>query len=494
MLLQLTDRLPQNVSLLTPELSLAGLAVAVILLDLVTKRKSLLTAVAVLGLIAPLVFSIDLLNRTGETGFAGALLVDEFSIFFKFLFIAVAALVILGSQDYVAKFKHFQGEYYALILLATGGMMLMASTGELISIYIALELNSLSLAALATFLRDGKSAEAGVKFLVLGAISSAVLLYGMAMVYGLTGSTQLHEIARFIPEGRLFDNPALLLGVVMIAAGFGFKIASVPFQMWVPDVYEGAPTPVTAFLSVASKAAGFAVILRVFYSGFGLVDVDWRLLFAVLAALSMFLGNLVAIVQNNIKRMLGYSTIAHAGYILMGVAAITVTGDKGELLGPSAVLFYLAAYAITNLGAFFGVIIISGKVNSDQIDDFAGMAKRSPVLAFALALCLVSLIGIPPTAVFWAKLYIFNAAVQSDLVWLVIVGVINSVISAYFYLRVIKVMYLRPPASEEKVPFSLPVGAAMGITSLAVLFFGIAPAWLLRAATEAVRNTFPPFS
>jgi NADH-quinone oxidoreductase subunit N len=269
--------------------------------------------------------------------------------------------------------------------------------------------------------------------------------------------------------------------MILMVAGFGFKIASVPFQMWVPDVYEGAPTPITAYLSVASKAAGFAVILRVFYTAFGipLLSDSWALVFAVLGAISMTIGNVVALAQTNIKRMLGYSSIAHAGYLMVGLAAVSS-------LGRSGILFFLATYALSNLGAFIAIIAISNKTGSDEISDYTGMARRSPVLALVLAFCLISLIGIPPTGGFIAKIYIFNAAIQQDLLWLVIIAVLNSVISAYYYLKVVKVMYVGTPASEEAVPSSIPLRAALAITSLGVLLLGIYPWLVLRLAESAV--------
>ncbi len=475
-----------NLYLLSPEIALLVLAALIIVLDLFVEQKKVLAVVAVAGLIVPAGFALSLWGQR-EVAFGGLLIVDEFGIFFKLMFLSIAALVIIASQDYVSKFRRFQGEYYALVLLASGGMMLMASSGELISIYIALEVNALSLAALTAFLKESRSTEASLKFLILSGISSAVMLYGMALVFGLTGTTSLRDIAQMLPKGGLPGNPALLLGVILMIAGFGFKISTVPFHMWVPDVYEGAPTPVTAYLSVASKAAGFAVILRVFYVAFGGISADWFLLFAILAAISMTLGNLVAIAQGNIKRMLGYSTIAQAGYMMVGLAAI---GPQGATLGPGGTLVYLTAYAFTNLGAFFAIIAITNKVGSDQIDDFAGMSKRAPVLALALAFCLVSLTGIPPTAGFWAKVYIFNAAVQSDLVWLALVGVVNSVVSAYYYLRVIKVMYLAPPASEERVPSSGAMRLAILVTTGGVILFGVLPQFLFQAARLAVQN-FP---
>ena len=479
-----------NLYYISPELSMIALAIVVVLLDLAVRKKGVLTAVSVVGLLVPLAFTLSLSGALGGAAngraftFSDMFIVDAYSVFFKVLFIAVAALVILASQDYMVKMKRFHGEYLALVLFCTSGFMFLASAGELITIFISLELTALSLCVLICFLKDGRSTEASIKFLLLSAISSAVMLYGMALIFGLTGSTNLAEIARSIGNvSRMVGQPALLMGVVFIITGFGFKVASVPFQMWVPDAYEGAPTPVTAFLSVASKAAGFAVLLRVLYMAFGSVSVDWGLLFAVLAAASMFLGNLVAIVQTNVKRMLAYSTIAHAGYMLIGLAATSA-------LGTSAVLFYMAAYAVTNLGAFFAIIAITNKTGSDNIADFTGMARRAPVLSFALAVCLVSLTGVPPTAVFWAKIYLFNSAIQSGLVWLAVVGVVNSVVSAYFYMRVIKVMYLGQPASDERVPSSGALRLALAITGIGVIVIGLLPAPLLQAAQGALTG-FP---
>ena len=304
-----------------------------------------------------------------------------------------------------------------MVLFSASGMMLLASTLELITIYISLELTALPIAALAAFLRDSRSSESGMKFLILSAISSAVLLYGMVMIYGFTGTTSLPEIAAQLSAidlspGEPFGSYALLFGTVLIIAGFGFKIATFPFQMWAPDVYEGSPTPITAFLSVASKAAGFAVILRVFYLAFSqdILSVEWSAIFAILSAVSMSLGNLIAIQQNNIKRLLAYSTIAHAGYLLVGVAAVSSRAPiDGALGGPSGVLFYLGGYAATNLAVFAAVIAISNRIGSDMIDDFAGMARRAPYLAAVLAFGLISLIGVPPTVGFMAKVYIFGS-------------------------------------------------------------------------------------
>jgi NADH-quinone oxidoreductase subunit N len=333
-------------------------------------------------------------------------------------------------------------------------------------------------------LKDAKSSEAGLKYLLLGAVASAVLLYGMALVYGLTGTTYLDEIAAAITSQGILGSPALLMGIVLLVAGFGFKIAAVPFQMWVPDVYEGAPTPVTAYLSVASKAAGFAVILRVFYEALGPASLDWGMIFAVLAAITMTIGNIVALMQKNIKRMLAYSSIAQAGYIMIGLAAFTAEAS-------SAIMFFLACYALTNLGAFIAIIAISNKINSDEIADYSGMVRRAPLFALALALCLISLTGIPPTAGFMAKIYIFSAGVNADLLWLVIIAVINSVISAYYYLRVVRVMFLGEPMSEERIHASSGLRVALALACLGVLLLGIYP-WLLMKFSETAAIIFLP--
>ena len=487
-----------DVYLIAPELALVGLGFAVILLDLVVQRKGLLAGITVLGTIVPLLLTLLLWRDIQDepsgrfVGLFNTLAVDQFALFFKVVVLSVLAVVVLASVNYVSKFARFQGEYYGLLLFSASGMMLLAASTDLIAIYVALELASLPLAALAAFLRDARSSEAGIKFLLISAMSSAVLLYGLALVYGFTGTTNLATIFEVVgqPAGEVpFGSYALLLGVILIVAGFGFKIAVVPFHMWVPDVYEGSPTPVTAFLSVASKAAGFAILLRVFYQAFGTVAVDWAILFAVLAAVSMTLGNLVAMAQGNIKRMLGYSTIAHAGYILVGVAAIAARAPEGsEPLGAGGVLFYLVAYAATNLAAFFVVIAISNKVGSDLIDDFAGMGRRAPWLAAVLAFSMISLIGIPPTAGFMGKLFLFNAAITTDLVWLAVVGVVNSVVSVYYYIRVIRVMYLQPAASEEAIPSSLPIRLALAVSGTGVLVLGIMPGPLLEVAHSAAET------
>jgi NADH-quinone oxidoreductase subunit N len=481
-----------EIHFLTPELSLLGFALVVILLDLFIKQKKILAAVSISGVIVSAGFTVAMWGTPSEAILYSMLAVDNFAIFFKLLLLAAVGLVILASQDYVSKFERFQGEFYALVLISAVGMMLLVAATDLIAIYVALELSGISLYVLATFLRDKKSTEAGLKYLLLGAVASAVLLYGMAFVFGFTGKTCLTCIADYVqgmPGAGLLSNPALLMGMVLLAAGFGFKIACFPFQMWVPDVYEGAPTPITAYLSVASKAAGFAVILRVFFVALGSPDwlsLNWGMLFAILSAITMTVGNVVAILQSNIKRMLGYSSIAQAGYLMVGLATVGMAVGN-DAVGQSGLLFFLMSYAVTNLGAFIAVIAISNKIDSDSIADYTGMGKRAPLLAVALTLCLISLIGLPPTAGLIAKIYIFSGAVQHGLLWLVIVAVINSCVSAFYYLRVVKVMWLGAPASEEKVPSSWALRTALALCCLFVLLLGIVPGGFVGIAEAAVR-------
>jgi NADH-quinone oxidoreductase subunit N len=478
--------------LITPEIVLLVTAIVVILLDLFLQRKGILVITSLIGLAISFGITVALCGGDAQTTFNNMLTVDKFALFFKFLFLIISALVILASTDYVSKFSRFQGEYYVLVLLSTIGMMLLSAATELISIFVSLELVSISLYALVGFLKDSKSTEAALKYLLLGAIASAILLYGMAFIFGFTGKTQLGEIAQVIQNISLdgqSTGAGLLLGIILLIVGFGFKIAAFPFQMWVPDVYEGAPTPITAYLSVASKAAGFAIILRIFYSAFSIpawLSQDWGMIFAILAAIGMTVGNIVAIPQTNIKRMLGYSSIAQAGYLMLGIAAMGASSIS-DILGQSSTLFFLAGYIVTNLGAFIAIIAISNKINSDQISDYAGMGKRAPLLSLALTLCMVSLSGIPPTAGFMAKFYIFNAAVQQDLLWLVIIAVLNSVVSAYYYLRVVKVMWLDEPKFEGKVPSSGAVRLALALTCIGVLFVFFASGFVMKFAEWAVQ-------
>jgi NADH-quinone oxidoreductase subunit N len=484
------ERMP-NWEGVMPEIILLIFAVAVILLDLFTARKRALAIVSLIGIVLS-VFLSWCFWGTRLSFFNNMLAIDQFTVFFRLLLLGTAFLVILTTADYAKKFERFQGEYYALILLSTTGMMFMASATDLITIYIATELTSISLYVLVSFLKDNKSTEASLKYLLLGAVASAVMLYGMAMVFGFTGQTQLGAIADTLTKMKLTSlvaNPALMVGIIMLIAGFGFKIAAVPFQMWVPDVYEGAPTPITAYLSVASKAAGFAVILRIFFSAFGKLNGitnDWGMIFAVLAVITMIVGNVTAIPQANIKRMLGYSSIAQAGYLMVGLATLGYA-PANSAAGQSGVIFFLAAYALTNIGAFTAIIAITNTTGSDEIDDFSGMGKRAPLTALALTFCLISLIGIPPAAGFMAKFFLFRAAVLNNLLWVVIIAVINSVISAFYYLRVVKVMWFNEPASLEKVPSSAGPRLSLILCSLGVLLLGVIPGSVMRLAEIAAK-------
>jgi len=449
---------------------MAVLAVVVIVADLFLEDKRLLAWLAVIGLIVPLAFTIDLWNETG-LAMNEMLAVDRFALFFKFLFIGITALVFIFSWEYITlRIERFRGEFYSLILLSALGLMLMASAREMISIYVALELSSMSLYALTAMLRDRKSTEAGLKYLLLGAIASATLIYGMVLIYGLTGTTYLDGIKEAIFETGMRE-PALFVAVILIASGFAFKIAAVPFHMWVPDVYEGAPTPITAYLSVASKAAGFAVILRIFFEAFGqpgwLYD-DWSVLFGVLAAVTMTVGNIMAILQTNIKRLLGYSGVAQAGYLMVGLAAANSAGQSG-------IMFFLTVYSLANLGAFACVVAISNRISSYEIQDYNGMFKRAPVLALVLAVCLISLTGIPPTAGFMGKLLVFKSAMDEGLLWLVIFATVNSVIAAFYYFRVIKAMFLGEPRTLNRVTTGPSLDLALIITTIGVLALGIYP-------------------
>ena len=482
-----------NLDRIGPVIVLLVTAGVIVLLDIIDRREriGLLVGVALAGLAAAAADTAWLIARGVEgSAFQDTVRLDDFTRFFNFFFIAVAAYTVFASTDYVnTRLRGRAGEFIAFTLAIAAGAMLMAAANDLITLYVAIELTSISQYALAGFLRDRRSSEAGLKYLLLGATSSAVLLYGFALLYGLTGTTSISDIAGIAALASGDERIGYLAAAVALAAGFGFKMAIVPFQMWAPDVYEGSPTPVAAYLSVASKAAGFAVVLRVFYTALDPEQIarDWANLFAVLAAVSMTVGNVMAIRQRNVKRLLGYSTIAQAGTILIGVAA-TLAAGKEFTLGASGVLFYLAAYALTNLGAFFAIVAITTRTGAEDIDSFAGMWRRSPVMALALTVCMWSLTGLPVSAGFLAKIYIFDAAVEADLFWLVIVGVLNTAISAYYYLGVVRQMF----ASDEEVPerpvrAPVYVQAAVALAALAVLVFGIVPAPLLDAAERAAQ-------
>ena len=474
-----------------PAVTLLAGAGIVLGADLVKPRGAPVRLLALAVIAVAAIYAVaQLLSRGGNEAFGGAIVADGFGLYFTFLLLAIGAAVVMASSGGLQRISQ-PAEFYALLLTATASMVVLAQARELITIFIALETTSIAQFVLAGLGRDDRSSEAGLKYLLTGAVSAAVLLYGFAFLFGLAGTTSLVGIGEVIRSGPQDVRLAVMFAFVLVAAGFGFKMAIVPFHAWVPDVYQGAPTLVTTFLSVASKAAGFAIVLRVFYTGFGGADTfvsrDWSIMFAVFAAISMTFGNIAAVMQTDVKRLLGYSSIAQGGNISIGLAAVAA----GSTLGPSAVLFFLGTYVATNLGAFISVLIVSAHIGSDEIRDYAGLLRRSPGVAIVLTLCLLSLTGIPPTAGFIAKLYVFNSAIQAQQPWLlvlVIVGVMNTAISAFYYLRWARTMLLDEPTENTAFRPSLAMGGMLGLAAAGVLFFGMVPTPLIDAARRAAAS------
>jgi NADH-quinone oxidoreductase subunit N len=450
------------------------------LLDEESSHKSL-GAIALTGALAALL-STPLMAHYPGTAFWSMVRVEGFSIFFHFLVIAIAAVVILTSYEYMAVQRIRAGEYYALILFGTVGMCLMSSAIELVLIFIALEISSISSYVLAGFRRrEASSSESSLKYFLLGSFATAFFLYGVALMFGATGSTNIDAISQALRSGA----PVLAyVAMALMFVGLGFKVASAPFHVWTPDVYEGAPAPIVGLMSTGPKAAAFAVLLRVLFE----VNAPGRFwLIWVSAALSMTLGNIGALVQNNVKRLLAYSSIAHAGYLLIAFAA------QPEL-GASAAMFYTAAYAAMNVGAF---AVVSHFANAGEkyvtLEDYAGLGRRSPALAATLTFFLMSLMGIPITGGFFAKFYVFSAALQANLVGLTVIGVLNSAVAAYYYLRIIVMMYMREPRGEVPVtPVPAAAGAAITVCVLMTLYLGVLPGGVLdyvnRSAQQLVNG------
>ena len=425
--------------LLWPEFLVAGLAFLVFTADflLPSNRKNWLAGVAVVGLGAILAFTVPYLWDVEDSLFDGIVRVDDYALLFKVVFLLVGITVILCSVDFVRRHLTHPGEYYAIILVSVLAMMLLGAAGELLTAYISLELLSFSLYILAGFARrDPKSNEAGVKYILLGAFSSALLLFGISLLYGSLGETRFTEMAEAL-QGMEGVNGRLLLGLAFLVAGLGFKLAVVPFHMWAPDVYEGAPLPVTAYIAVGSKAAAFALVLRLFAEGLLPVADQWRTIMAALAAVTMMVGNLVALAQSNIKRMLAYSSIGQVGYLLMGIAALSVLASTGLVL-------HLVGYAVTSFAAFLAIIAFYNQTGRDDIPAYAGLADRSPLVAASLTVALFSLAGLPFFAGFTTKFYLFTAAAAGGYLWLAGLAATASLISLYYYLMVIKQMYIHP--------------------------------------------------
>jgi len=460
-----------------PELIWCGFGMLAMLLQPFVRSRHFFTAVALVGA-AGGTGAAFVAGATPGEGFFGLIQSDVFSFFFRLLIGLVAVLVVLAADSYLERESLPFAEFYALLLFATAGMGVLASARELLTAFIGLELSSISSYILAGFRRDStKSSEASLKYFLLGSFATAFFLYGIALVYGATGTTNLGRMDDADPGSSL-----LKLGLSMILIGIGFKVAAAPFQIWTPDVYEGAPTPVTALFSAGPKAAAFALLLRIFASVPAATHF-WFWAFWVLAALTMFAGNLGALLQTNVKRLLAYSSIAHAGYILVAFAAVTFMANDlngGAAPAYAAVLFYLLSYALVKIGAFTIVSEIGGMGEKNlTLDDYAGLAQRQPVAAAALSLYLLSLLGLPVTAGFFGKFYIFKAAVNSHLIWLAVLMAINSIIGAYYYLRVIVVMYMREGSAEAMaaapVRFPAAVNVVLAITAIGTVYFGLFP-------------------
>ena len=464
-----------------PEIVLTVGALLVLVVDLVVRDRDDLTSATTLLTLG--VTAAVLLSVSGENILVsrGLLSIDGFALFFKMVFLLAATITVLMSSSYLRIEGVKAGEYYFLILCATLGMMFMASGVDLIALFIGLETMAISFYVLAGFLKPSqRSNEASVKYYLLGAFSTGVLLYGMSLLYAVSGSTNLAVIAQ--ATGTQTAGGTLLLGVILVAAGMGFKIAAVPFHMWAPDVYEGAPTPVTAFLSVGSKAAAFAMLLRVFVTGLPSVTLEWTEVFWWMAVLTMTVGNVAAITQSNTKRMLAYSSIAHSGYMLIGVVAATERGV-------TAALVYLFVYMFMQLGAFAIVALLRrNDVVGDELKDLSGLYFRSPFAAVAMLIFMLSLGGIPPTAGFMGKFWIFGAAIESGHIWLAVIGVANSAISLFYYFRVVVFMWIK----DEVVGSDFRIGPAMAmalvVTVVGSILFGIYPQPVFDQAIEAAKT------
>lgn len=416
--------------------------------------------------------------------FGGTFVFDRMALLFKEIVLGGVILTVISSIGTVGRLQAHRGEYFGMILFSAVGMMLMASCTELLVLYISIELATIPLFVLAAFHKtNSKSAEAGLKYVILGGISSAVLLYGVALIYGMTGQTALAAINGAISDIYMRQGgfpPVVALALLLFLAGFGFKLALAPFHMWAPDVYEGAPTPITAYLSVASKAAAVAAFLRVFFVGLESSAMIWTQAVAALAALGMIVGNATAIVQSNIKRMLAYSSVAQIGYLLVGAVAV-------DDWGATSMTFYALAYLFGNMGAFICVIAFSERAKSDEISDYTALARRSPMLAAFFSLFLLSLTGIPPTAGFVAKYYVFLAAIQADYLWLVLIGLLTSVIALYYYATIIRKMFFPLDQPEGGINVSPSLTTALIISGLGVLFLGVFPGPLVEFARSAAQ-------
>ncbi|MCH7517580.1 MAG: NADH-quinone oxidoreductase subunit N [Candidatus Dadabacteria bacterium] len=473
--------------LIGPEISLIIAGLILIVLDPILKgsAKKNLYVLALLGLAVGFILN---LKRFGvaETAFSGALSLDQFAAYFNIIFLLGAFLSVIISRDYLSNTNKYSNEFFALILFSTSGMMILSSAKEFMSLFLGFEIMSISVYILSAFNRkSARSTEAGIKYLILGGFSSAILLYGIALLYGASGSVYLDEILRnFDPA-----NPLFLAGSALVLVGFIFKIGAFPLHQWVPDVYEGAPMPVTAFMSVGVKAAAFAILLRVIFEGFSEIQISIMSVLWIVAVFTMVVGNIAAIAQKSIKRMLAYSSIAHAGYALVGVVA-AYGGDK---LAVSSVIYYLFAYMFMNLGAFGVLAYLSrdGK-ECETFDDISGLWRKRPYIALALGVFMFSLAGIPPTLGFFAKYRLFLSAVQADFYWLAVIGILSSVVSAYYYLRVLVYAYMKEETTTFP-SFKFASSVVLIVLCIGTLVLGVFPFGSWNLALEAAGSVLLAF-
>jgi NADH-quinone oxidoreductase subunit N len=472
----------QDVVRFLPEIILTLAGTLLMVLDPILRRRTspIFGHISLLALLGALVGAVYA-NSNGGLAFGGMLNVDGFATFFRILVIAVGILTVFPSYRFLARQEAETSEFHALLLFSLAGQCLMAASNDLIMVFIGLEISSISSYVLAGYLRDDKRAnESALKYFLLGSFATGFFLYGVALIYGVTGSVNLAQVRESIVHGGA-DPVFLGVAAALMFVGLAFKVSAAPFQIWAPDVYQGAPTPVSAFLSAGPKAAAFAVFLRIFLTAFEPIGNRWEPMVWGVALASMCVGNFAALCQTNIKRMLAYSSIAHAGYVLVALAANTETGA-------AAAMFYLAAYALMNIGAFSVVSYLSGRGEPYQnIEDFKGLARRQPLAAAMFSIFLLSLIGVPLTGGFFGKFYIFKAALESHLVWLSVIGLLNSAVAAYYYLRILVMMYMYEPAeaTQSAEPIAPSVGLALVLPAIGTLILGIFPTWILEFATKS---------
>ena len=487
-----------NFLLLLPEFMVTGLAFVILTADFFTgrDRKFWLGYLAAAGLAVTLVVMLVYQWNTTDSLYDGLISIDGYSLFFRAVFLVMGIVVILSSVEYVRRNLEYPGEYYAILAFAVVGMMLMSASRELLTAYISLELLSFSLYVLVSFDRyNPRSNEGGTKYILLGAVSSALLLFGISQIFGLTGTTRFDEIGSALNAAREI-SPGVLVGLVLIIAGLGFKVAAVPFHMWAPDAYEGAPIPITAFLAVASKAAAFALSLRFFAESLLPIIGEWQIILAIMAALTMAVGNLVALAQTNLKRLLAYSSIAHVGYLLMGLAALAAVESDGNVqrsvshLASNGLMLHLVAYGITNSAAFLCLAAFYNETKRDDIADLAGSARRAPFLSLVMASALFSLAGLPFFAGFVSKFYLFSAVAAQGLLWLAGLAIFTSLISLYYYLQVMRQMYIEEPKVSTAIRVPKVTVGLMGILLAGMVLVGVYPAPLMDAIQHASEALF----